>query len=274
MATQTQSGYLNLDGGKLYYEVAGEGQPLLLAHAGFVDSGMWDAQWQAFSAQYRAIRYDMRGYGKSDPLPAPVVRREELEQLLDHLGVERAALLGSSLGGEIVVDFTLEHPDRVWALIPVSAVPGGFEMQGAPPRYVMDMIAALQQDDFERVSDLQIRIWVDGMYREPEQVEAKVRQHAAAMNRIAVQNRTWGMDAEPPNPLDPPAAGRLGSIGVPTLVIAGALDHPELLRAAAVMAGAIKGAKKVIIDGAAHVPNMEHPATFNRAVLDFLGALR
>jgi pimeloyl-ACP methyl ester carboxylesterase len=271
MATQIHSGSIKIGGDNLYYEGIGEGKTLVLVHAGFVDSGMWDDQWEAFAQHYNVIRYDMRGYGKSDPLKAPPDRRDDLRQLLDHLNIQRTALLGCSMGGEIILDFALEHPERVSALIAVSAVPSGFEMKGEPPRYMMEMIEAFQKDDLERTSDLQLRIWVDGEYREPIEVNTKARQRAASMNQIAVNNRTWAMDAEPLNPLDPPAVTRLKDIHVPTLAIVGALDNAEILRAADVMAKEIKGAKKVVIEGAAHVPNMDQPEEFNRIVIDFLG---
>ncbi len=274
MIAQAKANFLELDGGQLYYEIAGEGDTLVLAHAGFVDSGMWDAQWQDFTRHFRVIRYDMRGYGQSSPVSGPVSRRDELYQLLKHLDVERAYLLGCSMSGEMMLDFTLEHPEMAAALILVSAVPGGFELQGPPPPHVLDMIAAMQQGDMARASELQIRIWVDGMFRQPEQVDPVVRQRAAEMNRIAVQNGTWAIaDAQPLNPLDPPAAQRLSDIHIPLLVIAGALDHPEILRGADVLAAEIAGAQKVIIADAAHVPNMEQQAEFNQAVIEFLTAL-
>src|SRR5579859_2980612 len=107
--TKTITGYAQLNDGKLYYEMAGEGETLVLGHAGFVDRGMWDAQWEAFAAKYRVIRYDMRGYGKSDPVTGPRTRRDDLRQLLKYLQVERTILLGCSMGGEIMLDFMLEH---------------------------------------------------------------------------------------------------------------------------------------------------------------------
>jgi 2-hydroxy-6-oxonona-2,4-dienedioate hydrolase len=268
--TQIKTDFLNLDGGKLYYEIAGAGETLMLNHAGFVDSRMWDDQWQAFAQQYRVIRYDMRGYGKSDVLQAPVTRRDDLLLLLDHLQVERAHLLGCSMGGEIVIDFALEHPERVLSLIPISAVPSGFEMQGAPPALLLDMIAAAQAGDVERTSELQLRIWIDGEFRQPEEVDASVRQRAAAMNRIFVQNGTFAMDMQAQNPLTPPAAGRLQALTMPTLVIVGALDNPEILRAADVMVEQMPNAQKLILPDSAHTPSMEKPAEFNQAVLNFL----
>jgi len=270
---KTETGMLEFDGGKIYYEVAGEGETLVLSHAGFVDSGMWDDQWQAFAEQYRVIRYDMRGYGKSSKLEKPVVRRDDLHKLLEHLKVENTHLLGCSMGGEIVIDYTLEHPERVLSLIPVSAVPSGFQMQGKPPDELMQMIDAAQKGALERESELQIRVWVDGPYRQPEQVNSDVRKHAAKMNKTPVEAGTFmKADAQPLKPLDPPAAGRLGSIKVRVLIIAGALDNAEIVRAADVMQAAIPQAKKLIISETAHVPNMEKPAEFNKVVLDFLAA--
>jgi 2-hydroxy-6-oxonona-2,4-dienedioate hydrolase len=256
--------------GKFYYEVAGSGKALVLCHAGFVDSGMWDRQWEEFSRFFQVIRFDMRDYGKSDRVEGPVSRRRDLEGLLDRLGIQRAVLVGCSMGGTIVLDFALEHPERVDGLVLVSAGPSGFEMQGEPPPNLLAMFAAMQQGDLERVSELQLRLWVDGPFRQPEQVDPQVRQRAAEMNRIPVEHGTFMLDTQPVDPLDPPAATRLNQVRVPTLIVAGALDHPELLRAADMMEKGIPGTKKVIISGAAHVPNMEKPAEFNREVLSFL----
>ncbi len=272
MANAT-TGYADIGDAKLYYEIAGEGETLVLSHAGFVDSRMWDDQWDEFAQHYHVIRFDMRGYGKSDLAKAPVSRRKDLYGFLKVLNVERAHLLGCSMSGEVIIDFALEHPEMVASLIPVSAVPSGFQLQGAPPPELLEMMNAVNQHDLARASDLQIRIWVDGPSRQPEQVNPQVRQRAAVMNKISVENGTWAADAQPLDPLNPPAAGRLKALQVPTLVIAGALDNPEILRAADVLASEISGAKKIIIPDAAHVPNMDKPAEFNRAVLSFLQGL-
>jgi pimeloyl-ACP methyl ester carboxylesterase len=271
---QSNSGYIDVGDGQLYYEVAGTGAPLVLSHAGFVDSRMWDDQWNTFAQSRRVIRFDMRGFGKSALGITPIARRRDLERCLQQLDVPRAALLGCSLSGEVMLDFTLEHPERVSALILVSAVPGGFEMQGEPPAPLIEMMGAIAQGDLARASELQNRLWVDGPFRQPEQVNPVVRQRAAEMNRIALANGTWSKaDAQPAQPLQPPAAQRLTELQVPTLIIVGGLDHPEVLRAANVMAATIPNAQKVIIPNCAHLPNMEQPEVFNRAVLDFLHSL-
>ena len=136
------AGYASIGDGELYYEMEGEGETLLLCHAGFVDSRMWDWQWDAFTQYYRVLRFDMRGFGKSDPATGPVSRRQDLYSLLKKLGIEHAHLLGCSMGGEIAIDFALEHPEMVLSLVVVSGTPGGFETQGEPPFQVLEMLQA------------------------------------------------------------------------------------------------------------------------------------
>lgn len=264
----TQTGFIQFGDDSIYYETAGSGATVVLCHAGFVDSGMWDTQWSRLTEHYQVVRYDMRGYGQSSPVNGPVSRREELRAVLDALDIERVYLAGCSLGGELALDFTLETPERVAGLVLVSATPGGFEMQGEPPALLMEMIQSMQTGNVEQSSELQIRLWVDGIYRQPEQVNPVVRDHALTMNRIPVTQANFFM--EEANPLHPAAVDRLGDIHVPTLVIAGALDHPEILRAADVLATHITGAQKAILPDCAHVPNMEQPEAFNALLLDFL----
>jgi pimeloyl-ACP methyl ester carboxylesterase len=271
---ETRTDYIQQVDGKLYYEELGEGETLVLGHAGFVDSGMWDPQWQAFAQRYRVIRYDMRGFGKSDPAPSPRNRRDDLAQMLQALRVERAALLGCSMGGTIMLDFALEHPEMVAALVIVSAAPSGYQPEGDPPPELMEMFPAAKQGDTARVSELQMRLWIDGPTRQPEQVNPDVRQRAAAMNRIPVERGTFfTADLQPFEPLDPPAISRLADVRIPTLIMAGALDYPTTLHAADILAEHIPGARKHLFAHSAHLPNMEEPEEFTRVVLDFLAEI-
>jgi 2-hydroxy-6-oxonona-2,4-dienedioate hydrolase len=269
--TNTPTGYVDLGDGKVYYEVAGEGPPLVFLHAGFVDSGMWDDQWREFSKHYTVIRFDNRGFGKSDPVEQPPSRRKELYGVLEQVGAGKTVLVGCSLGGETILDAALERPELVSSLVIVSAVPGGFELQGEMPPNLIEMMAALEQGDLALASELQIRIWVDGPFREPDQVDTLLRLRAAGMNRNALEKGVWGLAvAQHPDPIEPPAVERLGQIHAPVLVVAGDQDNPEILRAAKMMVEAIPNAQEVILSGCAHLPNMEKPAEFNQAVLDFL----
>lgn len=269
--TNRKTGYIDPGNGKVYYEVEGDGTPVVLLHAVPFDSRMWDTQWDDLRRTHQVIRYDLLGFGRSDRLEAPVSRRQELYQVLEETGAKRAVLVGCSLSGETVLDAALERPELVSALIVVSAVPGGFEMQGEPPEDLMDLMAAIEQGDLDLATELQLRIWIDGPFRQPEQVDPLVRQRAAEMGRHALMKGAWNLSLAPgPAPLDPPAAARLDQITAPVLIIAGELDNPEILRAAGVMADAIPGAHKRIIPNTAHLPNLEKPAEFNQVVRDFL----
>jgi len=269
---ETEKGYMDINGESLHYEAAGEGVPVVLSHAGFLDSRMFDEIWEPLAARYRVIRYDMRGFGKSSPAAGPICRRDDLARLLDHLGIAQAHLVGCSMGGENSLDLALERPDLVRTLTLVDSTPGGFDMQGEPPRYLFEMFGALQNGDTNHASELQMRIWIDGIYREPQQVNPVMREKALEINRIPVERKTFLIaDSQPVNPLTPAAVTRLEAVQCPALIVAGSLDHPEVLRAADEMAARIPDSKKVIMEGCAHVPSFEQPKVFLSHLLNFLG---
>jgi pimeloyl-ACP methyl ester carboxylesterase len=113
-----------VNSGRLYYEVQGHGPPLIFLHAGIADSRMWDSQVKYFSDKYTVVRYDLRGYGKSDAPTAPYVPAEDLYALLRFLKIDRAAIVGSSIGGTQAFDMAAAHPQAVTALVVVGGSPG------------------------------------------------------------------------------------------------------------------------------------------------------
>jgi pimeloyl-ACP methyl ester carboxylesterase len=274
MMIKTTTGYCDLRDGQLYYETAGEGIPLILAHAAFLDSRMFDAILEPLAKHFRVIRYDMRGFGKSSPVTGPLSRRDDLDRLLTALDVTHAHLVGCSLSGEIGLDLALEQPHRFKSLTLVGSTPSGFQLQGDPPRYLMEMVAALQNGDIDHASELQIRIYLDGEHREPGQVDSTLRKNALEMNRIPVaQNTFFISDMQPARPLDPPAITRLESVTCPTWIVAGALDHSEVLRAADEMVKRIPDARKTMIESTGHVPSYEQPDTFVKLLMNFLSGI-
>ena len=271
---ETTKSYLNLGDGQLYYETAGKGTPLILSHAAFLDGRMFDAIWERLAEHFRVIRYDMRGFGKSSPVTGPLCRRNDLDRLLTHLDVTQVHLVGCSLSGQIGLDLALEQPYRFSSLTLVGSTPSGFQLQGEPPRYLMEMFAALQSGNIDLANELQIRIWLDGEHREPDQVNSALRKKALEMNRIPVTRNTFFLsDMQPASPLDPPAISRLESVSCPTWIVAGALDNSEVLRAADEMAKRIPEAQKTIIESTAHVPSYEQPDTFVELLLNFLSGI-
>jgi pimeloyl-ACP methyl ester carboxylesterase len=147
-------------------------------------------------------------------------------------------------------------------------------MAGAPPRYLFEMMDAVQNGDLERASELQIRIYLDSEFRQPEEVDPGLRQKALAMNRIPINQNTFFLsDVQPLNPLDPPAITRLENVACPTLIAAGSFENSEVLRAADEMAARIPHARKYIFEGCGHVPTYEKPEDFVQVLKDFLAEI-
>ncbi len=266
-----QSGFAEINGAKMYYEVAGSGHPLVMVHAGIAHSGMWDDQFAFFAEHNMVIRFDMRGFGQTVPVDGEFTNRDDLYALLKYLGVERAYLMGCSKGGGVCMDFALEHPDMAVALIMVGSGPGGFEFEADPPKQRDEIVKSFEANDLERTSELETQVWVDGRGRTPDQVNPIVRHKVFEMNLMALQYEKMGLGTE--KPLDPPAALRIHELKLPVLIVYGDLDTTYIVAAADFMATHIAGAKKVLMPGTAHVPNMERPAEFNQQVLNFLQTL-
>ncbi len=263
---------VEVNGASIHYETLGDGDPLFLVHAGIADSRMWDAQVETFSRQYRVIRHDMRGFGETPAIAGPYSHHEDLRGLLDHLGVERATFVGCSMGGGAVLDFALSYPERVAALVLVGSAIGGFDPDVERPEEWDELVAADEAGDLERVSELEVRMWVDGPGQGMDRVEPGIRDLVREMNLIALQNEASELGEE--LDLEPPAADRLPEVQAPTLVIIGDLDQPRTIQGADLLARSIPGVLKVTMSGVAHLPNLEHSDEFNRIVLDFLAERR
>lgn len=228
---------------------------------------MWDAQLPALAERYRVIRYDLRGFGDSPTPSATFSHRRDLANLLDALGVERAALIGASYGGRVAIDFALEQPERVAALVTVGAALSGHAMASALDAAEAEIEAAFLAGDFQRAAEVDVRVWVDGPQRAPADLAPAFRARALELARHVYE---VAQDGAPPAQLDPPALARLEQITAPTLVIVGALDQPDMLTIAELLATRVPGARRAIVSDTAHLPSMEQPDTFNALVREFL----
>lgn len=263
-----ESAFVDVDGGRLWYEVAGDGPSVVLVHAGLWDSRAWDLQFDVFARRYRVLRYDVRGYGRSSrPEPGvPYSPVRDLAAVLDAAAIERAALVGNSMGGRIALDFTLTHPARVAAVVLVASAVGGLEDTDEDEAWWAErwppLHDAVEAGDLERARRLQMDIWA------PAGVDD---ENGRRIFEISLDNaHELTMDESGAEELDPPAISRLNEISVPTLILPADLDPPWMARANTVLATEIRTARVVHIPNVDHVVGMRAPEAFNDVVLLFL----
>ncbi len=266
---QSETGYLAVGGGKIYYEVAGAGHPLVLVHAGVADHRMWDDQFAAFAQHYRVVRYDARGYGKTEVENIPFSDRQDIVDLLRHLGIEKTYMLGLSRGGALALDFTLEHPELVDALIVAAGGVGGYEtaLTEIEQQGIEEWIRLEQAGDYAGLTDLAVRVWADGPGQPEGRAPVAVRER---VHEMVADNYRLHPDELISRPLEPPAAKRLGELQVPVLAIVGDIDTSSTIAAMRLLADQVAGARLVVFPGVAHMINMEQPERFNAVVLEFL----
>ena len=252
----------------LVFEVAGDGPPLLLHHEGIGDRASWDPQWDALTERFTAIRFDARGFGESADPDAPYALHDDVLSVLHAAGFDRASVMGVSFGGAVTIEFALEYPEAVERAVLVSTRPDGVP----PPPELMARFEEVDRlvgaGDIDAANEIELEIWVDGVGRDPSEVDPALRSAVAAVNRGLLE-RQAGFEHEPIE-LDPPAIERLPELsGLPLLAVTGEYDQPTVLEAAPVMSE-IAGAETVEIPGASHLPHMERPEEFAAAVLPFL----
>jgi pimeloyl-ACP methyl ester carboxylesterase len=259
------SGLAEVNGTRLFYEMAGRGRTLVLVHGGLVDSRLWDDQFGEFAKHYRVIRYDLRGFGRSAYPTEAFSHVDDLFALLKFLKVERCSLVGLSLGSMIAADFTLEHPEMVERLILTApGLRGGSAPRNEKARAVYK-VAETEGRDKAIDAWMENDFFATGKNNNPA-YEGRMR----AMLRD--NYKTWG-----PTPSaivwnwpKQQTADRLSLIKAPTLVIVGDRDAPSILVNAQVYEEKIPGARKIIITGVSHHLVMEKPKEYNRLVLGFL----
>lgn len=264
-----RTGIAAVNGTRLYYEMLGKGDPVIFIHGLTLDTRMWDDQFYEFSTQYRTIRYDARGYGKSGPVTGPFSIRDDLRTLMDQLDVQRAHIIGLSMGGRYAIEFALAHPDRVRSLVTVDSVLPGFPT----PNFGREVGAVIEAGRKGNLAEAK-RLWLSASLFVPANEQPAV---AARLKRMVHDYSGWhfanGLGTHEQG-LNPPAGQRLSEIKVPTLVVVGSREIPELFAASEKIAREVKGATMVVIPNAGHMSNMEAPIVFNRTVLDWLAARR
>ncbi|MEW6194924.1 MAG: alpha/beta hydrolase [Bacteroidota bacterium] len=225
-SVRRDSGYINVEGGKLFCEIAGEGECIVLLHDGIAHREIWDNQFGVFARNYSVVRYDRRGYGKSDFPQAPFSHIEDLKKLFEQLKINKAIIFGMSGGGELAIDFTLIYPEKVNALVLAGAVVGGY---GATSHtntrggYVNSIVELLS--DPKKFIEYIVR-------KDPYEIYSENRKAKEKLYKLLKEN---------PNdvnftreffkkPTDKPALKYLSEIKCPTLVLSGNMICPIFMR--------------------------------------------
>ncbi|MCA9981673.1 MAG: alpha/beta fold hydrolase [Anaerolineales bacterium] len=256
----------------IYYETAGSGDWIVFLHAGMADARMWDDQFVSFAERFSVLRYDFQGYGRSRLTNEKVDHVADMLRVLDTLGVRDCHLVGASLGGQVALDFTVRYPERVNSLVLVgSGLSGYTAVDITPPPQWHTAVAAFKAGDLDQTAELELQIWLDGVGRTPADVDPQVRRRLFQMNKMNLQAEKYRGRREAT--VDMPALDHLGHIKVPTLVMAGELDQPEVIALTAKLAVEMPNARKFLVPNTAHFPNMEKPTEFDQILQAFWAEL-
>src|SRR5215211_942514 len=244
--TRSTTIWIDVPGGRLAAQDEGHGPPVLLVHSAVVNRRSWNGVVpRLVEAGYRAIRYDMRGFGESTTDEVEYAPHADVVSVLDHFGVGRAAIVGNSMGAAFSLDAVLESPDRFVAFVWVGGGIGGFNKDPSASEDALFTAEGDAEDakDWDLAAELDTQIWMDG-WRDGEhagadRVDPAVRASMKAMDRELLEpSRVYGSFKRP----DPPAIERLETIAAPMLVVIGDLDTNGTRSSAEVLAERVPGA--------------------------------
>jgi len=245
----------------LYYEVYGNGKPVILLHGGGADLRDWTFVAPLLARNYKVVAFDGRGAGKSPSPVEPANYVEDLRALLDHLEIDKTALVGHSLGGQIATDFALTYPKRVSELVLVSPSLSGFRFSQEFEEWMQQINAAAP--DTEKMVELSLnspsyRVIMAGPHR--DLMIQMLQHHIQRTFEWATFESVW---------TQPPAIERLEELTVKTLFIIGTEDLPDLHRVADCFQQ-VPNIRFVEIAGADHKVTLTHPEELYRHITRFM----
>jgi len=254
----------------------GAGDPLILLHAGIADLRSWDAIVPLLvDAGFRVVRYDQRGFGRTETDDVEFSNRADLIAVLDALGIDRAALVGNSRGGQVAFDTAIEFPDRMVAVVGVGAGIGGFEHDSTPEEAAvfeqLELLEDADPPDVAGLADGAVRLWVDGLGQSADRVASPIRE---AIREMTALSYGPGKANGQPIVLDPPAAARLADLRCPVLAVAGGLDTSFINAVSEHIGANAPDGRAVVIPDVAHMIGMERPAELASLITDFLAPYR
>ncbi|MBA2638078.1 MAG: alpha/beta fold hydrolase [Solirubrobacterales bacterium] len=251
---------LQVPGARLAWETTGEGPPCVLIPAGVADIRMWDPVLASLEAEHQVVRVDPRGFGASELLGSDAFRPvDDLAAVLDHLGLERVALVGASFGGQVALELAALQPERVAALALLSPALPDHEPSPRLRAHEEREEAAWEAGDIDALVAQSLATWT----RAPGAVHdvAEALRHALPAQ--------LALDPEELS-LDPPVSERLDAVTCPVLVAAGESDLEDFPAIARRLATALPDARLELMPGAAHLLPLERPEETAALLAEFL----
>ena len=262
--------YIDVRGGRLAVHDFGSGPPIVLLHAGIVDSWAWEPLTPfLLQAGYRVVAFDRRGIGGSTTGDVEFSHRSDTVAVLDALGLGQAALVGNSVGGQVALDTAIEFPARVAAVVSIGAVVPGHRPGMTPEEAaIQDELAAVEEaGDPDAIAEADVRAWVDGPGQPPDRVPEDIRELVREMDRaINEPGRETGRAVW----LLPPASEQLERLTMPVLAVCGELDFSYRVEAARFLAADAPRARAEIVPGVAHLVGLEAPQELAALIAGFL----
>jgi pimeloyl-ACP methyl ester carboxylesterase len=263
--------HLDVPGATIYYETEGRiGDPaILLLHAGVATLRMWDPLVTQLAGDHFVIRFDERGYGRTTAENIEFSDRRDALEILDHLGVDRALLIGGSRGGGIALDLALETPARATGVVTICGGVSGFpdlEPTPAEEEAWARVEAAEASGDAAEAAREYVRFWTIGVGRDERDLDPAFVQLAYALHRPNAAHR----EDPPAIALDPPAYVRLDSLMVPLLAVAGKADLSETVVVQEYLVGHVPEGEGYLFHDAAHLPSVERPEEFAAVLSDWM----
>ena len=247
---------------------------MVFVHAGICDSRMWDPQWETFLRAHRVLRYDLRGFGRSRIEPGPYSHAGDLLDLLEQQDLQKASLVGVSMGGRVALEVAIARPALVEGLVLVGTGFPGHDWSAEMHTADEAEEAALARGDLDAAVEVSLRTWVDGPRRRPEDVDPEVRARVGEMQRRAYELQLPVWETAEEEPLVGNLSERLSEIGAPTLVVVGEEDMPDMHEIAGRLERELPNARRASIADTAHVPSLERPREFDQLVLPFLQSVQ
>jgi pimeloyl-ACP methyl ester carboxylesterase len=258
---------VKIPGATIHYEEKGRGFPIVfVSGGGILDLRCWDEQFENFAKDYRVVRYDVRGIGKSSRPTETFSHSADLFALLETLKLKRIHLVGLSVGGAIAIDFAIEHPEVVDSLILVAA---GLS-NDAKAESNLQSLAALQT----LVNSRGIEHVIDLTLGEPFVLSKNNLAGRERVRQIYRDNRDVFESGFPIytlwQPIQPAAEERLNAIKARTLILRGDQDSPAYSELTQKISKGIPKSTTIVISGGTHFLSLEKPAEVNRALRNFL----